>query len=282
MLASFPPLVSDHGESRYGLVHRSTQYEDINATVRLTVAGPRLVPGAEPLLGAFLATVRLISGKERSITPDPAEAVEAILTSGEVQEQMALQRLRPPETDELLVAAVGKVLQEEPLRAWSVMGQSGEGGWRVRLVTGLSGVRALRGISSIDGYVEHMVQTLTPAPIPAALPRFEPLDLPLAIGYLDTTWRVKTGRRLSANLQADSCARLAQPCASQAEFNSAMSALADVLACVVPPGAQAAPKFGALAALNNDLPPGLPTEAKERITGTIELLLTVNHIRHGQ
>jgi hypothetical protein len=73
------------------------------------------------------------------------------------------------------------------------------------------GVRALRGVGSIDGYVERIVQMLTPAPIPAIAPRSEPMDLPLAIGYLDTTWKVKTGRRLFANLQADSCARLAQP-----------------------------------------------------------------------
>jgi hypothetical protein len=70
--------------------------------------------------------------------------------------------------------------------------------------------------------------------------------------------------------------------ASQEEFNSAMSALADVLSCVVPLDAQAPPKFGALTSLKEDLPPGLPAEAEERIKDAVELLLTVNRIRHGQ
>ncbi|GLY86034.1 hypothetical protein [Actinoallomurus iriomotensis] len=282
VFASFPPLVSNQGASQYALVQRSTRHEDNQATVRLTVAGLRFVLGAEPLLDAFLTTVRLIIGKERSITPDPAEEVEATLASDEVKEQLALQRLRPPEANDLLIAAVGKLLQDEPPRAWSVMGRSGDGGWQMRLITGLSGVRALREVGSIDGYVERIVLLLTPAPIPAIAPRSEPMDLPLAIGYLDTTWKVKTGRRLFVNLQADSCARLAQPCASQEEFNSAMSALADVLSCVVPLSAQTPPKFGALAGLKNDLPPGLPAEAEERIKDAVDLLLTVNHIRHGQ
>ncbi len=284
VFASMPPLVSDQDASQYALVERSTRHEDNQATVRLTAAGLRFVLGAEPLLDAFLTTLRLITDKERSITPDPAEEVEATLTSDEVKEQLTLQRLRPPEADDLLVAAVGKVLQDEPPRAWSVMsGRSGDSGWwQVRLITGLSGIRALRGIDSIDGYVERIVQMLTPAPIPAIAPRSEPMDLPLAIGYLDTTWKVKTGRRLFANLQADSCARLAQPCVTQEEFNSAMSALADVLSCIVPLSAQAPPKFGALAALKKDLPSGLPAEAEQRVKDAVELLLTVNHIRHGQ
>jgi hypothetical protein len=282
VFASFPPLVSNQGESQYALVQRSTRHEDNQATVRLTVAGLWFILSAEPLLDAFLTTVRLITDKERAITPDPAKEVEATVTSAEVKERLALRRARPPEADDLLVAAVGKVLVEEPPRAWSRMGRSDDGGWQMRLFTGLSGVRVLRGVGSIDGYVERIVQLLTPAPIPAAAPWSQPMDLPLAIGYLDITWKVKTGRRLFVNLQADSCARLAQPCASQEEFNSAMSALSDVLACVVPLSAQTPPKFGALASLKKDLPPGLPAEAEQRIKDAVELLLTVNHIRHGQ
>ncbi|MWA06921.1 hypothetical protein F8568_042595 [Actinomadura sp. LD22] len=246
------------------------------------MAGLRFVHGTEPLLDLFMTTVRMIVNKERSITPDPAQEVQAVLTSDEVKEQLALQPRYPPEAEERLLYALGKMLQEEPPRAWSVLGAVGEYGWHMRLVTGLSGVRALREIHSVDGYIEHITRVLTPAPIPVAAPPSEPLDLPLAIGYLDTTWKVKTGRRLFMGLQADSCARLAQPCASQEEFNSAMSALADVLACVVPPSTQTPPKFGALAALKKGLPQGLPVEAQERIKGAIELLLTLNHIRHGQ
>src|SRR5688500_3321997 len=52
LFASFPPLVSDQGASQYALVHRSTPFEDNQATVRLTVAGLRFVLGAEPLLHA--------------------------------------------------------------------------------------------------------------------------------------------------------------------------------------------------------------------------------------
>ncbi|TDD87357.1 hypothetical protein E1293_08095 [Actinomadura darangshiensis] len=287
VLASLPRLAEGWpGVASYGLVSTSDSGPHLRTTtvLRLTAAGLRLIPGTEPLQSAFLAAIQLMTERERAIQPDPTKEVLAHVDSEDVKSRLwshAGKAGGPPPSD-LVLAAVGTLLANEPLRAWSGLGTRAGGGWQMRLLTGLGGIRAMRGVESIDEYVERILQLLTPAPNPTPPRPVGHMDLPQAIDYLDVVWKLKTGQRLFAGLHMANCARLAQPCASEEEFNPAMSALAEVFACVVPIGRMSPPRTGALSALKDALPEGLAFEGKGRIKDSIDTLRKVVVIRNGQ
>lgn len=168
-LASLPRLAETlPGATGYALVATSDHGPQPQKTtvLRLTVAGLRLVPGTEALQDAFLAAVRRMTELERDIVPDPARAVEASLDSKEVSDLLwtsaRISGGTPP--GDRVVAAVGGLLEKEPLRAWAGMGTQQDGTWQMRLLTGMGGIRTMRGVESIDDYVERLLRLLAPAP----------------------------------------------------------------------------------------------------------------------
>jgi len=92
-------------------------------------------------------------------------------------------------------------------------------------------------------------------------------------------WKSRTGSHLFVNLDPASIARLTQPCGSEEEFNSLMSALADVLGQVMTPGTAAPPQRGALEAVRDHLAGALDTDAAERTTAAVKTLIRLRHIR---
>ena len=81
------------------------------------------------------------------------------------------------------------------------------------------------------------------------------------------------------NLDPASIARLTQACGSEEEFNSLMSALADVLGQVVRPGQSSPPQRGALEAVRDYLLPALDADAADRVSAAIETLIRLRRIR---
>jgi hypothetical protein len=92
-------------------------------------------------------------------------------------------------------------------------------------------------------------------------------------------FRRRTGAHLFVNLDPASIARLTQPCGSEEEFNSLMSALADVLAQVVTPGTAVPPQRGALETVRDYLLPTLDEDAAGRVTVAFATLISLRRIR---
>ena len=75
----------------YGLTWRenSRMQPQPGTHVGLTVAGLQyLRPATEPLLGAFLVTVRHMIDAQSKLTPDPRQVVEAMVSSSSITEEL--------------------------------------------------------------------------------------------------------------------------------------------------------------------------------------------------
>jgi hypothetical protein len=106
-----------------------------------------------------------------------------------------------------------------------------------------------------------------------------PLDIPNAVGYLDAVWKSRTGAHMFVNLDPASVARLTQDCGSEEEFNSLMSALADVLGQVVVPGTAAPSRRGALEAVGGYLASALNPDVADRVNAAMDTLTRLRRIR---
>jgi hypothetical protein len=266
----------------YGLTWREDSHLAVpnpDQHVALTVAGLcYLRPATEPLLLGFLVTMRCLVEAQRKLVPSPSQVVEASVSSATIRERLAaplfgaslpagdaaLQRMRRLLRHEPFLYNV--VLQPKPdIEEWTV---------RVPAV-----LRAYRDISSVDEYLDRLVDQVAPPVPPSAPPSPNPLDIPYAAGYLDAVWKSKTGSHLFVNLDPASVARLTLECSSEEEFNSLMSALADVLAQVVEPGQAKPPPGGALEKIEEYLSHTLDAEAAARSTNAIRTLVRLRRIR---
>ncbi len=140
-------------------------------------------------------------------------------------------------------------------------------------------LRAYRGISTVNDYLDRVVEQVEPPEAPSVPPSANPLDIPYAVGYLDSVWKSRTDSRLFVNLDPASAARLTLRCGSEEEFNSLMSALADVLGQVVVPGKANPPQRGALEAVRDYLMAELDAEVADRVGSALGTLIRLRHIR---
>lgn len=134
-------------------------------------------------------------------------------------------------------------------------------------------------MTSIDYYLGRVTQVVAPPEPPSVPLSFAALDIPYAAGYLDAVWKSTTGVRLFVNIDPASAARLTQPCDSEEEFNSLMSALADLLGQAAVPGQSAPRQRGALEAVRDYLIEKLDTAAAERVNGAFGTLIRLRQIR---
>ena len=74
-------------------------------------------------------------------------------------------------------------------------------------------------------------------------------------------------------------AGLTKSCVSEAEFNSLLSSLADVLGQIIPPGKTKPPQRGALEAFRDQVCPLLEPGPSERVRNHVNLLIEIRHIR---
>jgi hypothetical protein len=284
VLASLP-WIGERGTTsqRYGLTWREDSHLAVpnpDQHVVLTVAGLRYLRlTTEPVLGAFLVTIRHLVEAQRRLVPSPTTVVEAAVPSGEIAEQLTTWSIRgvsaPPA--EATMRKVRRLLKHEPF-LYNVVQQPKPDieEWTVRVPAAL---RAYRGISSIDDYLHRLVEQVAPPELPPVPLSARPLDIPNSVGYLDAVWTSKTASRLFVNLDPHSVVRLTQPCGNEEDFNSLMSALADVLGQVVTPGRAAPHQRGALEGVRDYLVPLLEDEAAERVTDAFATLIRLRHIR---
>ena len=248
----------------------------------LTVAGLcHMRPAADELLEAFTQTFRFLVERMLRMEPSPRYVVDLTILSGEVGRHLASagnpdERLPIPN---VLVREVAELLQHEPYLWRGFMRPDPEGEeWSIRIEPVL---REFRGVTTAEEYVGRIEELIEP-PGPAAQPlTAAPLDIPYAVGYLDAVWKSKTRSHLFVNLDPASVARLTQACGSEEEFNSLMSALADVLGQVVTPGKAKPPERGALEEARDYLVPLLDAGAADRVAKAFETLIRLRRIRAG-
>jgi len=282
VLASLPSTGDRAPTSpNYGLTWRQDPHMQPrqDSRVALTVAGLRHLPEAEPLLAAFLTMIRHLVDRQRDLIPSPDKVVEAEAPSAAIADQVLTASIggsSAPPVD----AAMGKLrqlLKSEPfLHSVTQQSVSRSEEWTVRVPAAL---REYRDVTTIDEYLDRVVELVAPNEPPSVPHSFAALDIPYAAGYLDAAWKSRTGSHLFANLDPASVARLTQACSSEEEFHSLMSALADVLGQVITPGKTTPPKGGALEAVQSYLVSSLDAEPANRVSTAIAALIHLRHIR---
>jgi hypothetical protein len=268
----------------YGLTWRDNSHIGPQADTRvmLTVAGLRhLGPGTEPLLGSLLVTLRCLADAQRALVPSPSQVVEATVSSGTIAEELTTWSIRgvsaPPV--EATMRKLRQLIGHEPFLYHVVQhprAEEEEEEWTVQVPAIL---RAYRNVASIGDYLDRVTGLVIPPEPPSAPLTSGPLDIPQAVGYLDAVWKTKTRSRLFLNLDPHSTARLTLACGSEEEFNSLMSALADVLGQVVTPGKAAPPKGGALEEFRDYLLARLDPDVADCVASAIQTLIRLRHVR---
>lgn len=219
-----------------------------------------------------------IAELDANLAPDPDRAIDLDIPLADLlPRHTGLGQMEPREVARSLSA-------EPPL--WGAVQPSDGGIHRVRPDSRLSG---FRGVSEPDDYLRRCVVFLRAHnPSAGIAPAVRsPLDLPEAIGYLDVVWRLRYDTPLLTSLKPAAAAKLALPCASGDEFDSRLSALADVLSQIrvdLPAEADRDSKDlkeKSLARLQRRLrtEPGLTEESKRRIDEAIDTLRVAIRIR---
>ena len=230
------------------------------------------------LVGAFLTMIRFFVAQQRQLVPSPYEVLTVTVTDGEIAEHLqgaGVPAARADMADELL-HKLREMLDHEPF-LYSVVHQPTQGGpWTVQVPAVM---RGYRDVATIEGYIDRVTELLAPPPPPTVPLSIGALDIPYAVGYLDAVWQTRIGSHLFVNLDPASIARLTQACSSEQEFNSIMSALADVLGQVVAPAAAAPPQRRALETVRDYLLPLLDADAANRVSAAFETLIHLRHIR---
>lgn len=268
------PMSASYGLAWRDDSHRAPQPD---SRVALTVAG-LLHLAADPLLGAFLVTIRYMIEVQRQLVPSPGKVVEAEVSSEMLAEQLVTARIKGLPVDGTM-RKLRVLFSHEPYLFSLHQPQQGVEQWTIKVPAIL---REYRGIGSIDDYLDRVIGLWVPEEPLSAPPSAGPLDIPYALGYLDAVWKSNTASQLFVNLDPASVARLTLACGSEEEFNSLMAALADVLGQAVKPGTVAPRQRGALELVRDWLVPQLDASAADRVAKAFATLIRLRHIRVSQ
>jgi len=247
--------------------------------VALTVAGLRYIPGAASLIDTLLRTVEFLVTEQRKVIPSPTTVVEATVTSEQMTEHLVQVSIegRSAAPVEMTMNKLYELFSHEPILHVGVHRPNpAQSAWQVRVPWAL---RDLRDVDTVDEYLNRIVAYVAPVVVePLSRPEREP-DLPTAIGYANAVWRSRTGHDLFSSFDPTSIVGLTSSSASEADFNSLLSALADVLGQVVAPGVTAAPQRGALEVFSDAVGPMFEVDAGERVRAAINQLIVIRRLR---
>ncbi len=256
--------------------------------VALTAAGLCHVPEAGRLLELFSLFLQAMATAVTGVVPVPRQVVEAEISSDVITEIARGDRGISREVNDLQPLGLGLqitqrkvrlLLEHEPVAFIVHRPDASQEQWTVRIPAAL---RGLGGAVTIDGYLDWLIVTVVPDQFPPTPASAGPLDVATAVGYLDAVWKAKTGSRLFASPDVLSVARLTLMCRSEEEFNSLMSALADVLGQVVSPGVKVPPQREALERARDWLVPQVDPDVADRLAAAFGTLIILRHLRVSQ
>jgi hypothetical protein len=274
LLAGLP---TTGGPALYGLVRPAGgRYWRAEETVELTIAGLMQCQRAGEAVAIFLSVLELLVERERRSRMDPYEVPRVEVQSGALEQHLRRANF---DVDKWTLPQLRTLLQYEPVGAAS--GGSGTPEqWTVQVS---KDVRLYRGVTDSASYLERVVEYLTPPT--AAVKRLypSPFTLPEAIDFLDAVWLVRFGKdRLFRLGSASAITGLAFACATEDEFKSRVSALADVLARMdVPLTNGLPPDSGSLVRLEAFLATSLLSPDLDRLADLVGVLKAIVAIRAG-
>ncbi len=281
VLASLPEA-GDRSPSSpgYGLTWRPDSYRQphMDDRVELTVAGLHYLPEAETVTGAFAAVIGYLADKQAQLVPSPDEVVTATATGAQILDQLREAGILAGEADPAagLLTQVRTLMQHEPFLFAATHHSDSSESWTIKIPAVL---RKYRDVTGVEDYIDTVTALVTPPDAPPVPSPVSALGIPYAIGYLDAVWQTRTGKHLFVGLDPASVARLTLACSSEEEFNSLMSALADVLGQVVVPGTAVPPQGRALEAVRDYLASALSPDAADRVSVSFETLIRLRRIR---
>jgi hypothetical protein len=125
---------------------------------------------------------------------------------------------------------LGLLANNEPPTAGRVIGA--DQAWSLQVP---SDIVQYAEVDTVEDYLNHVVQSIEPAPIPFARSSDSPYSIPEAISFLDAVWTRHVGEPLFGRIDPSGVASLLSDAHTPDEFDSRCSALADVLAQIVVP-----------------------------------------------
>jgi hypothetical protein len=219
-----------------------------------------------------------LAAQQAQLVPSPDEVVTAAVTSAQIAGRLREAGCLPEGTggDADLLARIRVLLDHEPFLSGAAHQPGPSEPWTVQVPAVL---RRYQDAASVEEYIDTVTALVAPTDPPSVPPSVGALDIPYAIGYLDAVWQARAGRHLFTSLDPASVARLTLACGSEEEFNSLMSALADVLGQVTASGTAVPPQRGALEAVRDYLARALAPEAADRVSAAFETLIRLRRIR---
>ncbi len=246
--------------------------------IGIRVAGLRQIAAAEQLCVTFVSLIRHFAECLDRLVVDPHESVQAELSEVDVRNAMldaSIAGHGAPPVD-VAVEKILALLEREVYLGGCMRGGSPGEGWKL-VVPPL--IRMYRGVADADDYVGRASRGMV---FGLDQPRYgplSPLDLPQTVSFLDAIWRARFGAHLLPRVDTASAAKLTLECGTPEEFDSRMSALADVLGGVKVPGEYR--DAGPLMRVERFLSERLSEEGVERVASAIATLRDVVAVRAG-
>jgi hypothetical protein len=190
--------------------------------VELTALGMHHSQQLRRVVGLFFDVIALMV-RRRQTTPLSRRSPRAlVITNDDVESLISSERVV---STDLWSLAIYKLLEREPLLTEGG-GFHPDGLWSQNVSRN---VYEYEGVKSIEEYVER-VERLTALPLAPVIPATpSPLDLALALDYLDTVWRVTFRTPLFKYPGGERTTKLAFPANTAEEFESRLSALGEIL-----------------------------------------------------
>lgn len=241
--------------------------------VWLTTAGiahvskPLRTQRLDQLIAALLASLRLANERARRVEPDPLQALDERVDGTEFTAVVNMTAGTGLSAEQLY-----RLLSHEP-PFWGAL-RGSEGLWSLEYLK--PWISRCDDVGSIEDYLDRIESLVGwPTPTPAASAE-DPFALVTDFDHLDLVWRLVAGEPLLRIPRVAIGAKLAREATTHEEFESCLSALADVLSSLNVTGDET----GALQKLK-----GRISELREGgvpgVDAPIEMLRRVTAIRNG-
>ena len=274
------------GQRAYGLLWRHGSFEpNPDSEIALTVAGLRSVSDASLLKEMFVQVLKAAATALSQVKPDPDKAVPTtieheIVTALARQDQRMSAEVNdlPPVGLGLEVAKrrIRVLFEHEPFPVSFSRPSTASEDWTMTVPPFL---RRYKDIATVDDYLDRVIADYVPPEMPSAPISPHPLDVPYAAGVPGRGVACRDREEAVRESGSASTARLTESCASAEEFNSLMSALADVLSRVAKPDVAEPPQGGALEQVRDWLLPQLEPEAACRAGDAFSTLIALRRVR---